>query len=289
MDAYRIPTDAEDWNDAWKARQLTREAPHDAAFWNERAKSFTSKDAPGSYTDRFLQLAHVQPGETVFDMGCGTGNLSLPLGEADHEVRAADFSPAMLDHLREELRQRSITCVQPMQLSWDDDWAARGIEPQSFDVCLASRSIATANLGEALGKLTAVARRRVCITLATGISPRIDEAMLRDIGVTATPNYDLIYAIAILHARGFLPELRYIHTKRRDAFDSFDEAFRRCSRMVDAVLGADSPERASTLERLRTWLDANLTEQDGVLTLKHPRSVVWAFISWDRSHRPSLV
>lgn len=286
MDAYRIPTDAEGWNDAWKARQLTREAPHDASFWDERAKSFTSKDAPGSYTDRFLQLADVQPGETVFDMGCGTGNLSLPLGEAGHEVCAADFSPAMLDRLREELRQRSITCVRPMQLSWDDDWATHGIEPQSFDVCLASRSIATADLGEALGKLTAVARRRACITLATGISPRIDEAMLRDIGVAAAPNYDFIYAIAILHARGFLPELRYIHTERRDAFDSFDEALRRCSRMVEAVLGADSPERTRALERLRAWLDANLTEQDGALTLKRPRNVVWAFISWDRSHRP---
>lgn len=289
MDAYQIPTDAEDWNDAWKARQVTREAPHDAAFWDERAKSFTSKDAPGSYTDRFLQLAGVQPGETVFDMGCGTGNLSIPLGEAGHEVRAADFSPVMLDHLREGLRQRCITCVQPMQLSWDDDWAARGIEPQSFDVCLASRSIATADLGEALGKLTAVARRRACITLATGISPRIDEEMLREIGVEAAPNYDFIYAIAILHARGFLPELRYIHTERRDAFASFDEAFRRCSRMVEAVLGDSSPEHADALERLHSWLDANLIEQGGALTLKRPRSVVWAFISWERSHRPHLI
>ena len=40
------------------------------------------------------------------------------------------------------------------------------------DVAIASRSIATADLRDALLRLTEVARRRVCITLATGSPPR---------------------------------------------------------------------------------------------------------------------
>lgn len=280
---YRIPVDADGWNEAWKARQARRDAPHGADFWDERAKSFTTKDAPGCYTDQFLQMAAVRPGETVFDMGCGTGNLAVPLGAAGHEVCAADFSPVMLDRLREELRHQGITCVRPVQLSWEDDWAAHGIEAQSFDVCVASRSIATADLGDALAKLTAVARRRTCITLACGISPRIDDGMLRAIGIEAPPAYDFIYALAILHARGFLPELRYISTERRDTFATFDEAYRKYATMVKAVMRDESPERAHALERLRAWLDRELTGQDGALTLRQPRQVPWAFISWDRS------
>lgn len=282
MTEYRIPQSAEEWNDAWKERQASRPAPHDAAFWDERAHSFTTKDAPGSYTDRFLTLAAVRPGETVFDMGCGTGNLSVPLGAEGHEVLAADFSPVMLDRLRETLQAEGITSVHPLLLSWEDDWAAAGVEPESYDVCLASRSIATADLGDSLAKLTAVARRRACATLATGISPRIDDAMLRDIGVEAHPDLDYLYAIAILAARGYAPELTYISTERADSFPSFEDAYAKYARMVEAVMREDSPERRAALERLRGWLDANLAEKGGELTLKHPRSVKWAFISWDK-------
>lgn len=283
MTSFRIPTDAEEWNEAWKQRQTAREDPHGSDFWNERAKSFTNKDTPGSYTEQFLELADIRPGESVFDMGCGTGNLSVPLGSQGHNVVAADFSSVMLDRLRDALREHDITCVHPTLLSWEDDWSEKGIAPNSADVCLASRSIATSDLGAALSKITAVARRRVCITLATGISPRIDDSMLRDIEVQTSPNFDFIYAIAILDARGYLPELRYISTERRDSFNSFDEAYDRYSRMVTAVMRKDSPERRQALGRLREWLDANLVEEDEMMALRHPRQVPWAFISWNKT------
>lgn len=282
MAGYAIPTSAGEWNGAWKARQADRPAPHDAGFWDERAKSFGTKDAPGSYTDQFLQLAGVRPGESVLDMGCGTGNLSVPLGRSGHEVLAADFSPVMLDRLRDNLRAEGVTCVQPMQLSWEEDWEAAGIAPDSFDVCLASRSIATADLGDSLAKLTAAARRRACVTLACGTSPHIDDAMLRAIGVQAPPNYDFVYAIAILRAQGYLPELAYIQTERRDAFESFDAAFAKYSRMVESAVRDDAAKRREALERLRAWLDRNMVEANGKLTTRQPRNVPWAFLSWDK-------
>ena len=61
------------WSDAWKERQQMRRAPDDASFWDERSKTFATKDAPSPYFDRFLDLAAVRPGDSVFDMGCGTG------------------------------------------------------------------------------------------------------------------------------------------------------------------------------------------------------------------------
>lgn len=282
MDERSMPGTAEEWNEAWKARQADRGAPHDAAFWDERAKSFTTKDAPGSYTDRFLQLAAILPGETVFDMGCGTGNLAVPLGAEGHEVLAADFSPVMLDKLRDALRERDITCVRPLHLSWEGDWEAAGVAPESYDVCVASRSIATPDLADSLAKLTAVARRRACITLATGVSPRIDDAMLREIGVAARPDLDFVYAIAILSAWGYLPHLTYIDTERADSFRSFDEAYGKYAHMVEAVMPEDAPDRDAALARLRGWLDSHLVERDGDLTLRQPRHVAWAFISWDK-------
>ena len=81
--------------------------------------------------ERFLELARILPGETVFDMGCGTGALSVPLGQAGHTVVAADFSAGMLGVLREELDAHGVTSVFPKQMSWEDDWAACGVGPES--------------------------------------------------------------------------------------------------------------------------------------------------------------
>ena len=69
-----------DWNEEWKELQKQRKSPDDASFWDKRSATFSTKDAPNPYVERFLELAAIKPGETVFDMGCGTGALTIPFG-----------------------------------------------------------------------------------------------------------------------------------------------------------------------------------------------------------------
>ncbi|WP_165062615.1 class I SAM-dependent methyltransferase [Adlercreutzia sp. ZJ154] len=273
---------AQDWNNAWKASWANRAEPHGSTYWNTRAKTFGGKDSPSSYTSQFLELAEILPEESVFDMGCGTGNLSVPLGTAGHNVLAADFSSVMLNRLNENLQKHDIACVKTTLLSWEDNWQDCGILPESYDVCVASRSIATSDLADSLAKLTTIAKRRVCVTLAHGASPRIDDKLLRDMGIEVPPNYDFVYAIAILKAQGFIPELRYIPTERRDYFTDKEEAVEKYSEMITTVVGNNSPKLPDALERLPKWLDQNLESQDDMFTLKHPRQVPWAFISWNK-------
>lgn len=70
------------------------------------------------------------------------------------------------------------------------------------DVAIASRSIATSDLRDALLRLTEVARRRVCITLATGSSPRVDERILAAVGLPSVLGRDYLYAFNILANEG---------------------------------------------------------------------------------------
>lgn len=283
------PRTSKEWNRLWSAKQKLRSLNHDASHWNARAKSFSSKDAPSTYADRFLALAAIRPGESVMDMGCGSGNLAVPLGAQGHQVLAADFSVNMLAALRERLDAQGICDVEPMELSWQDSWEDHGILPESRDVCIASRSVATNDLMDALEKLTAVARRRVCITLAVGSTPRQDDAMLRAIGIPVQPCFDSAYAIAILQGLGFAPDLTYIWTERQDAFPTYEAALEKYGAMTEAAL-AEFPASLSEAEALRrteAWLEENLEQlagKDGqaMLRLRHPRSVPWAFISWDK-------
>ena len=288
FDLGAVPRTAADWNQLWGAKQQLRSMDHDAQYWNERAKTYTNKDNPDSYTHAFLRLAALKPGDTVFDMGCGTGNLTIPLAEAGHEVCAADFSSGMLDRLRDAVRERGLEeHVTIKKLSWDDDWEAALQELGHFDACLASRSIATDDLLGALTKLNHVCKRRGCLTLPCGPSPRTDERMLEAIGLPVHPSFDDCYALAMLSDLGQLPTLDYIPTQRNDSFASREAAEEHCLRMAEGF-AADNRlpwDQEKMSQRIQQWLDASLVpdaQEPGRLTYATPRLSHWAFVSWNK-------
>lgn len=132
------------------------------------------------------------------------------------------------------------------------------------DVALASRSVATADLRDSLLRLTDVARRRVCVTLATGSSPRTDERILNAMGLSSVLGRDYLYAFNILANEGLRPEVSYIDSERTDTFDSLDDAYDAFARMADDAVGATvgAEERAEAFGRLRCWLEENLVPNE---------------------------
>ena len=307
-----------DFDEEWKRQQARRPQPDDALGWNKRAPRYDSRDARNLYAEEFIARAGIAPGETAFDMGCGTGSLAVPLAEAGHRVIAADFSEGMLAKLKENARIHGVEAleldkveadgdrddgapergrIEALHMSWEDDWSAFGLADGMADVAIASRSIAVADLRAALYKLNRIARRRCCITMATGTSPRVDPAVLADIGVPASPSRDFVYAFGLLAQAGFEPDVSYIHSSRTDTFPDRETAFDDFSRMVaigaDAAFLADEEAMRAARERLSAWLDAHLADNpnagmpdkkgvpQGALMLDFTRTVSWAFLSWN--------
>ena len=142
-----------------------------------------------------------------------------------------------------------------------------------------------AQLKDSLLRLTDVARRRVCVTLATGTSPRTDERILNAIGLKSVLGRDYLYAFNILANEGLRPEVAYIDSTRTDTFDSTDDAYGVFTRMVNDATAA--------FVRLRAWLADNLVaneragrpDKKGIpekaLRLREPRVVTWAFLAWN--------
>ena len=283
-----------DWNAEWMRLQDFRRSADNAAFWDKRAPSFGSKDAPRPYILRFIELMDPAPGSTLLDMGCGNGGLAVPLAQAGHKVVAADFSRGMLDVLEQEAAAKGVTKrITPVHMSWSDDWNAHGVGENCVDYAFASRSIATRDLEESLMKLNRAARKRCFCTLCTGASPRSDSRLLQELGLGDAIGRDYLYAFNILALKGFQPELTYIVSKRYDSWSSFEEALESLTRMVDSAatpLGQD--RRRQALDLLPGWLERELVEnadagklddhgeEQKSLTLSQPREISWAFISW---------
>ena len=290
-DAPATSPDAVEWNRLWQADQTKRASHKDRAHWDERALTFDKPDTPDSYVEEFLRYADIQEGETVFDMGCGTGGLALPLGAEGHRVLAADFSTGMLERLRKKLLQAGIDTVSTLELSWADDWEAKGVLPASWDICFASRSLITDDLMASLEKLSLVARRRACVTVGADCLPRVDGRILPVIGLDAPPNNDELFTVKMIEMLGYQPEVSYIRSERVMAFESEQEALKRYMNMAMIAFGSESAsltdaERMRIQSRLRSWLDDNLIETaDGAqatsVMLREPRITTWAFISWD--------
>ncbi len=87
--------------------------------------------------DLLLTAAAAQPGETVLDVGCGTGTTTLPLAEAVGDsgaVLGVDISETMLATARGRLHERMLSNVEFLLA----DAQVHGFAPERFDL-VASR------------------------------------------------------------------------------------------------------------------------------------------------------
>jgi SAM-dependent methyltransferase len=275
----RVPPEDKDWNAEW-ARLSDRRGPaHDAAFWDRRARHFRGGDEDSPYVAGFIEHMHARPGESVLDVGCGSGALALPLARAGHPVTGLDFSAGMLDLLRRRAAEEGLASVRTVQAAWDDDWRAAGVVPT--DVVIASRSLDVRDLRAAVEKLGAFARRRVCITLpADGLLyPQLlaHEA----VGRPCVRRGDQTTAVNVLRQMGIEPETASLEHVSASRYESSSAALESLRRMIAPA--GEQEEKA--LERYVAGHLAETTGADGRPEWRQEPelAVSWAFLAWDKA------
>lgn len=235
-------------------------------YWNGRAADF--RKSTSIYEEAFLSMACLREGESVFDMGCGPGTLSVPLAKEGHKVLACDFSEEMIRLLKEEADEKNLSSlIDAKVLDWNEDWEGKEIYP--CDVAIASRSLMAENLEDALLKLDSMAERKVIITSPAKTSrtcPEAAEYMGIDIEDRYLKVLDALDRLDIPYTCDFLD------LGEKDAvYDSQEDCFKKIRRGFDELTSAQE-------ESLRSFIKDRY--EDGRLQSSWP--VRWAFIWWEK-------
>jgi SAM-dependent methyltransferase len=84
-----------------------------------------------------IEAADVSPDTQVVDLGCGTGQISMPLALQGAQVLAVDVSSAMVRQLQAEARQRGASTLDGLALPIEE----LALPPASVDLIVSSYAL----------------------------------------------------------------------------------------------------------------------------------------------------
>lgn len=189
-------------------------------FWNQLAPYYSEqfnlyRDVPG--LDDWLHQK-IGEGKKVLDIGCGTGNFTLPLSRYSKEILALDFSPAMLSQLAMNLEQQDIKNVRMVCSKWEDFH-----EPYDADYVLSVNSLyRVCYMGEALEKIVQYGRKGFII-IRTLLKPLLYD-MYDDLHLTYRKNNDYMLMPMMLWDRGIHVDVKYTHYDRTTSYANWKAA-----------------------------------------------------------------
>lgn len=238
-----------------------------ASDWDRRALEHPEVGSLGDYEQQVLAQIDLRGAKTVLDIGCGSGNLAVPLARQVERLYALDFSKQMLALLKRYARQEGIDNIRTFCLSWSDSWRR---VPRT-DVVLCSRAMGVRDLRAALWKMSSRATQRCYATVpVSGNFLSTEVAQLLDRRIIPRPGY--IYAVNLLYQMGFRAEVRFIRTRGGRTYGAFEDFLKG----IEWRIGALTLTEIKRLKKLYARLPAD-AEGHRIL----PHDFDWALLSWE--------
>lgn len=235
-----------------------------AADWDEKSKNYLESARESDYIHTLMEKIDLTDAETLLDIGCGPGTLSVPLAKKLKHVFALDYSTGMLSTLEEECKSQGVSNVVPFHRSWEEEWN----DIPEADIVIASRSMEVIDIENALKKMASKAKQKVYLTFKVGGS-FVDEEILDQIQRKVTPRPDYIYLVNTLHQMGIYAKVDFIRVRNNKFKSRESEAF------VKKVKWSLGELTALEEEQLRSYFQ-------NVYHSKQDQSVTeWALLSWE--------
>ncbi|MEN4007403.1 MAG: class I SAM-dependent methyltransferase [Methanobacteriaceae archaeon] len=231
-------------------------------------------DSKDDYPQKLLEKIKVNSNDTVLDIGCGNGVITVPLAKKAKSVTAMDISPKMLDLLNKNAAKEGLTNISFINQRIEDINPKKDIKPH--DVVVASRSLnGVYDIKKELSKLNDIAKKYVYITLWGITSRNFENEASKLIGREFNQHPDYIYAYNILHELGIYANIEMLECNNHSYYSSIDEAMDRLGWRIGSL---NKEEDAI----LREYLTQKLVKTENSM-LKFPHDKPdWVLIWWKK-------
>lgn len=264
-----------DWNELWKEAVNKLPKKSNSKSWDKIAPQFDQWMKKDDYPQELLSKIQVESGDTVLDIGCGNGVITIPLAQKASSVTAMDISRTMIELLQDNATNHNLSNIKFINEGIEDVKAG---EIDYHDVVVASRSLnGIADIKPELEKINKIALKYVYITL-WGVDNREFESKMAELLGRESyhhPDYTIVYNL--LHEMGIQANVEFLKSNTRNYYSNIDEALDRIKWRIGDL---NEEEESLIKEHLQTTLTKN---PDG--SLSHSRNnSKWVLIWWEKSN-----
>ena len=233
-----------DWAYFW-AQKL--EAKKDRAKdWNKAAPTFGKSAKKDDYHTKLIERIDVGIKDTILDLGCGEGSITIPLAKKAKSVTGVDSAYKMLEILNEKAQKEGIDNIKTIE----EDLTKINIDNVGkHDIIVASRSLnGVLNIKETIANIDEIADKYVYITLFGPNNWKIEKEFYESINKKYFEFPSHRYFFNILVDMGIYPNVENLNIGHEREYESIEEALESGKWRLDSLNDDEKDELYKYLE-----------------------------------------
>lgn len=247
MKQYIENPDEVNWKDYWALRLKNIVTKN----WDEAAPGFYKRTRGEDYQKALFDMLILDEADTVLDVGCGEGSITIPLSKKVKKVIGIDSSPKMLEYLEKRATANNIenieTILKPIEeISYD--------EIGDVDVVVCSRSLnGIVPIADVIGELDKIANKYVFITVFGPENKKIERDFDKELGIKTDDFPDYNYLFNILFNMGIYANIKRFDLNNYRRYDSIQDAMANGKFRLDLYSDEEKELLKKYLERILSF------------------------------------
>ena len=260
------------WDEFWE-NELKQKKDR-GKDWYKAAVSFHKRAKKDDYHELLFSKLILDENDSVLDLGCGEGSITLPLAQKVKNVTGVDSSPKMLELLNQRAQERGIKNVKTILKPLEDITYE---EVGSHDVVLASRSLnGIIPIRKTLQSINKIANKYVFITLFGPENWKIEGEFNEYIGRENKHFPGHNYLFNILFNMGIYANVERLDIKAYREYDNIEEAMDNGKFRLDLLNNEEK-------DKLKEYLEKILTKDSETGKLYNKKDKAdWILIWWKK-------
>lgn len=236
-----------DWESFW-AEKLKDKVNKN---WDKAAPGFFKRTRKDDYQDALFDKLILNENDTVLDVGCGEGSVTIPIAKRVKKVIGIDSSPKMLEYLEKRASKQNIdnieTVLKPIEeISYEDI--------EDVDVVVCSRSLnGIIPIRKVLTELDNIANKYVFITIFGPENKKIEKDFDIEIDRKTEDFPDYNYFFNILFNMGIYANIERFDLKNYREYDSIADAMDNGKFRLDLYSDEEKKLLKKYLERILSF------------------------------------